>query len=109
MEARWWSIEGLIYTAEGHLPILHWLKGVPMKQFGNEVEMVYFVEKSNVKGFSCKGLGPRVFQKSQFLCYLQILFFSLPSQRSCSFPVSEIGMSLKGEGLFASVSLAPRR
>jgi len=45
MEFRWWSTEGLLYTAEGHLRILYWLKGVLMKQFGNEVEMVYFVEK----------------------------------------------------------------
>lgn len=105
MEARWWSIEGLTYTAEGHLPILYWLKGVPIKQFGNEVETAYFIEKLNVKGFFCKGLGPGVLQKSQSLCYLQILFFSLPSQSFCVFLVTELGISLKGEGLFTS----PRR
>lgn len=42
MEARWWPVEGLLYTAEGYLPI-YWPKGVPMKQFGNEVEMVFFL------------------------------------------------------------------
>lgn len=109
MKANWWSIEGLIYTTEGHLPILYWLKGVPVKQFGNEVEMVYFVKKLNLRGFSCKDLEQGVLQKSQSLCCLQILLFSVPSQIFCSFLVTELGMSLKGEGLFACLSLTPRR
>lgn len=47
--------------------------------------MVYFVDKLNIKGFSCKFIRSGDLQQSQSSFCVQILLFSLPSQ---SFSVS---------------------